>query len=82
MVTGITEYKRRSPNKKNTTIGMNVHSTNYILCAIEPRFDGEDIIYANIKVMPDPDNIVQFIENFKKKIKNERDFLCGYEAGG
>ena len=54
---------------------MDVHSINYTLCAIEPRFDGDDI-----KVTPDPDNIVQFIENLKKKIKEDCDILCGYEA--
>ena len=67
--------------KRILGIGMDVHSTNYTLCAIEPKFDGDDIIYANIKVTPEPDNIVQFIENIKKKVKDERDILCGYEAG-
>ena len=52
--------------KRILRIGMDVHSTNYTLCAIEPRFDGDDIIYANVKVTPDPANIVQFIENLKK----------------
>ena len=80
MVTGITIYKRRPPNEKNTTNQNGCHSTNYTLCAIEPRFDGDDIIYVNIKVTPDPDNIVQFIENIKKKVKDECDILCGYEA--
>ena len=67
--------------KRILRIGMDVHSTNYTLCAIEPRFDGDDIIYANIKVTPDPDHIVQFIENLKEKIKDDCDILCGYEAG-
>ena len=67
--------------KRILRIGMDVHSTNYTLCAIEPRFDGDDIIYANVKVTPDPDNIVQFIENIRKKVKEECDILCGYEAG-
>lgn len=67
--------------KRILRIGMDVHSTNYTLCAIEPRFDGDDIIYANVKVTPDPDNIMQFIENLQKKIKEECDILCGYEAG-
>ena len=67
--------------KRILRIGMDVHSTNYTLCAVEPRFDGDDIIYANIKVTPEPDNIVQFIENIKKKVKDECDILCGYEAG-
>ena len=38
MVTGITAYKRRSPNEKILRIGIDVHRTNCILCAIEPRF--------------------------------------------
>ena len=67
--------------KRILRIGMDVHSKNYTLCAIEPRFDGDDIIYANVKVTPEPDNIVQFIENIKKKVKDECDILCGYEAG-
>lgn len=46
-----------------------------IICAIEPRFDGVEIINANVKVPPDPDSIVQFIENIKKKIEDECDIL-------
>lgn len=67
--------------KRILRIGMDVHSINYTLYAIEPRFDGDNIIYANIKVTPDPGNIAQFIENIKKKVKDECDILCGYEAG-
>ena len=67
--------------KRILRIGMDVHSTNYTLCAIEPRFDGDDTVYANVRVTPDPDNIVQFVENLQKKIKDECDILCGYEAG-
>ena len=67
--------------KRILGIGMDVHSTNYTLCAIEPKFDEDDIIYANIKVTLEPDNIVQLIKNIKKKVKDECDILCGYEAG-
>lgn len=31
--------------KRILRIGMDVHSTNYTLCAIEPGFDREDTIY-------------------------------------
>ena len=34
-------------------IGMDVHSTNYTLCAMEPVLDGEDRIFTNIQVTPD-----------------------------
>lgn len=67
--------------KRILRIGMDVHSKNYTLCAIEPRFDGDDIVYANVKVTPDTENIIQFIENIKKKINDDCDILCGYEAG-
>ncbi len=49
-------------------ITMDVHSTNYNLCAMEPVFDGEDRIFANIKVTPDYKNVLQFIENLKNML--------------
>ena len=49
-------------------IAMDVHSTNYNLCAMEPVLDGEDRIFANIKVTPDYKNVLQFIENLKNKL--------------
>lgn len=67
--------------KRILRIGMDVHSTNYTLCAIEPILGAEDIVYANVKVSPDADNIMQFIEKLKDKIKDDCDILCGYEAG-
>ena len=41
-------------------IGMDVHTTNYTLCAMEPVLDGEDRIFANIQVTPDYKNVLQF----------------------
>ncbi len=60
---------------------MDVHITNYTLCALEQVLGADDIVYANVKVSPDADNIVQFIENLKNKMKDECDILCGYEVG-
>lgn len=64
-------------------IGMDVHSTNYTLCAMEPVIGAEDRIFANIKVTPDYKNILMFIENLKQKlgINDTYDIECGYEAG-
>ena len=64
-------------------IGMDVHSTNYTLCAMEPVIGEEDRIFATIKVTPDYKNILMFIENLKLKlgIDNQYDIQCGYEAG-
>ena len=46
---------------------MDVHSTNYTLCAMEPVIGAEDRIFSNIKVTPDYKNILLFIENLKLK---------------
>ncbi len=64
-------------------IGMDVHSTNYTLCAMEPVIGEEDRVFATIKVTPDYKNILMFIENLKLKLglDNEYDIQCGYEAG-
>lgn len=64
-------------------IGMDVHSTNYTLCAMEPVIGEEDRVFATIKVTPDYKNILLFIENLKMKLglDNKYDIQCGYEAG-
>ena len=45
-------------------IGMDVHSTNYTLCAMEPVLDGEDRIFTNIQVTPDYKNVLQCCATF------------------
>ena len=64
-------------------IGMDVHSTNYTLCAMEPVIGEEDRVFATVKVTPDYKNILMFIENLKLKlgIDSQYDIQCGYEAG-
>ena len=64
-------------------IGMDVHSTNYTLCALEPVIGAEDRVFANITVTPDYKNILMFISNLKMKlgITDEYSIECGYEAG-
>lgn len=65
-------------------IGMDVHSTNYTLCAIESRFEEEDRTLAEARMDPEYGNILKFIERLKKKYHLESedcDILCGYEAG-
>lgn len=62
---------------------MDVHSTNYTLCAMEPVIGAEDRIFANVKVTPDYKNVLQFIENLKDKLGRSDTYSieCGYEAG-
>ena len=64
-------------------IGMDVHTTNYTLCAMEPLIGEEDRVFATIKVTPDYKNILMFIEKLKMKLgmDNQYDIQCGYEAG-
>ena len=64
-------------------IGMDVHSTNYTLCAMEPIIGAEDRVFANIQVAPDYKNVILFIENLKLKLgmNDTYDIECGYEAG-
>ena len=69
--------------KRILKIGMDVHSTNYTLCAMEPVIGAEDRVFANVKVTPDYKNIILFIENLKQKlgVNDTYDIECGYEAG-
>ena len=69
--------------KRILKIGMDVHTTNYTLCAMEPVIGEEDRVFATIKVTPDYKNILMFIENLKQKLGLDHDYdiQCGYEAG-
>ena len=64
-------------------IGMDVHSTNYTLCAMEPTIGAEDRVYGEVQVAPDYKEVICFIESLKMKLglDNEYSIECGYEAG-
>ena len=49
-------------------IGMDVHTTNFTLCALESKFGEEDVVLANITVGPDHKNILDFIRKIKEKM--------------
>lgn len=61
-------------------IGMDVHSTSYTLCAMEPVLDGEDRIFANIQVTSDYRNVIQFIDKLKEKLGSSDSYSieCSY----
>ena len=62
---------------------MDVHSTNYTLCAMEPTIGAEDRVFGEVQVAPDYKEIIFFIESLKLKLGLENNYSieCGYEAG-
>ena len=64
-------------------IGMDVHSANYTLCAMEPTIGAEDRIFGEVQVAPDYKEVICFIESLKMKLGlgSYDSIECGYEAG-
>ncbi len=63
-------------------IGLDVHSTNYTICVVEPTLDGDPVRLYEVTVEPDYLNIVKVINKLKNKYKNDQlHITCGYEAG-
>ena len=62
---------------------MDVHSTNFTLCAMEPTFGCDDRIFGEIQTAPNYKEIIIFIESLKVKLGFYDDYSieCGYEAG-
>ncbi|MBQ6334692.1 MAG: IS110 family transposase [Erysipelotrichaceae bacterium] len=68
--------------KRIIKIGMDVHTTNYTLCVFEPSFEHEGTVHYITQVKPEVKNIIDVIDNLKKKLSDdELDITCGYEAG-
>ena len=65
--------------KRILRIGMDVHSTNYTLCAMESVIGEEERVFATIDVAPYYKNILLLIENLKMKLgmNREYDIQCG-----
>ena len=51
-------------------IGMDVHSTNYTLCAMEPTIGAEDRIFGEIQVAPDYKVVIPFITSSQELESN------------
>ena len=64
-------------------IGMDVHSTKYTLCAMEPIIGSEDRIFGELQTAPDYKEVIAFINSLKLKLDlSDKDSIeCGYEAG-
>ena len=55
-------------------IGMDVHSKNYTLCAMEPTIGAEDRIFGEVQVAPDYKEVICFIESLNMKLSYFDDY--------
>lgn len=63
-------------------IGMDVHTSNYTLCSLDPEYGvKKDNYFAEVQFTNNfVTNVVNYVSNLKKKLK-DCEFVCGYEAG-
>lgn len=63
-------------------IGMDVHTSNYTLCSLDPGYGvKKDNYFAEVQFTNNfVTNVVNYVSNLKKKMK-DCEFVCGYEAG-
>lgn len=63
-------------------IGMDVHTSNYTLCSLDPGYGvKKDNYFAEVQFTNNfVTNVVNYVSNLKKKLK-DCEFVCGYEAG-
>ena len=61
-----------------TYIGMDVHTTNYTLCAYS--MEGQKA-FAQTTINPDIDELLKYLANLKVRMMGQDvHFVCGYEA--
>ncbi len=61
-----------------TYIGMDVHTTNYTLCAF--ALEGQKI-FAETRINPDVKELIKYHETLNKRQDGKAQFVCGYVAG-
>ena len=61
-------------------IGLDVYSTYFTICAIEPIIGKDDRVLASVQVQPDYKCIIMFVESLKLKLgsQDNYDIVCGY----
>ena len=64
--------------KSITYIGMDVHSTNYTLCAF--TIEGQKP-FAQSSINPNIKELVKYLEALNARQGGKAEFVCGYEAG-
>ena len=61
-----------------TYIGMDVHTTNYTLCAY--TIAGQQP-FAQTTINPDVKELLKYLDRLNKELGGDCEFICGYEAG-
>ena len=61
-----------------TYIGMDVHTTNYTICAFQ--IDGEKV-FGQTTLNPDVKELVKYLSRLQELQGKNTKFICGYEAG-
>ena len=64
--------------------GLDVHTTNFTICAAEPVLGGEENVLAEVQVEPDYLMVIKVVNRLKERLgisDDECDITCGYEAG-
>ena len=59
-------------------IGMDVHTTNYTLCAFTVAGQKP---FSRTTINPDINELVKYLKTLEKELGSDVEFLCGYEAG-
>ena len=62
--------------------GLDVHTTNYTICAAEPVLGGGCRIYMQTQIKPELKLLLDVVDKFKERFEGEElDISFGYEAG-
>lgn len=67
--------------KRIVYVGIDVHSTNFTFCALEPVFGDHDRVFANTQMKPGYQSVIRYINNLKAVLPYEIEVIVGYEAG-
>jgi transposase len=67
--------------KRIIYVGIDVHSTNFTFCALEPVFGGCDRVFGNTQMKPGYQSVIRYINNLNATLSDEAEIICGYEAG-
>ena len=49
-------------------VGIDVHSTNFTFCSIEPVFGGEDKVFGIAQMAPGYQSVLKYVEQIKRNL--------------